>query len=120
MNKALNYNAWRFDWKTQTVWEWENSTPVSRIISQIERWCYNTREFKIDLESYNLASSSFECNDLFDFLTHYKLVSRANLKYPVIMNDRWEVIDGRHRICKAILLWKKKIKCIQILDSTVI
>lgn len=120
MKTAIDYNIWRHDWKTQTIWEWDNSIAIARLISQIERGYYKTREFKIHVDSHDLSTGVFDCPDLFEFITHYKLVSRANINYPVIMNNKGEIIDWRHRICKAILLWKKKIKCIQILDSTVI
>lgn len=120
MLEAIQINIKTWDWKAQSVWEWENKTEIPKLINRIESWYYKTRKVKIDLDVYNLYSSSFSCPDLFEFLTHYKLVEQANIDYPVIVNNQWAVIDWRHRICKAILLWKKHIKWIQILDSSVI
>lgn len=120
MLKSIEINMGRWDWKTQLIWEWENQMNVSSLISKVERGYYKTRKVKININVYDLSNSSFHCPDLLEFLTHYKLVENANLDYPVIVNNQWIVIDGRHRICKAILLWKKSIKWIQIMDSSVI
>jgi hypothetical protein len=38
-------------------------------------------------------------------------VKRANLKYPIIIDPNYEVLDGLHRIKKANLLKKKFINC---------
>ena len=112
-----------WDWKCQWIGSdenWKNLVEVSTLIAQIERGCYKTKEVEIDLSVYNLWSYSFWTDDLFDFITHYKLVENANLKYPVILNRRWSIIDGRHRLCKAIIKWKKKLKWIMILDSDIL
>lgn len=120
MLKAIELNTQLWDWKWQTIWSDDDKIQISTLISRIDRKYYKTRQVKLDLKVINLADNSFECPNLFEFLTHYKLVEKANLKYPIIINNQWTVIDGRHRICKAILLGKKHLKAIQILDSTVI
>jgi len=90
------------------------------MINDIERGFYKTKEVKIDLQVYNLSQDFFECTNLFEFLVHMELVNKAQIKYPVIVNREWRVIDGRHRICKAIMKWHKSIKWIMILDSKVV
>ena len=52
-------------------------------------------------------------------MTHVKLVQDADLSYPIIVNRRGSIIDGRHRLCKAILEWHKTIKAVMIMDSDV-
>lgn len=113
MKEAIKYNVKSFDWKWQTYWD-EN---ISTIISRIERWFYNTKEVEIDLSVIDLSKYNFYCPDLFEFITHFELVKKAKLKYPVIVNQTWNIIDWRHRLCKAIIQWKKKLKWIMILDS---
>lgn len=114
----LNVKTW--DWKWQTIWTDENKEQIATLISRLDRWYYNTKKVKIHLNVFNLREDKFDCPTLFEFLTHYKLTENADISYPVIINSEWCVIDGRHRICKAILLGKKHIKGIQILDSKVI
>ena len=115
MLKAINLEVKRWDWKGQTIW-W---VAVPIIISRLERGYYKTRNINIDLKWYDLSTYKISCEDLFDFMTHYKFVESADLSFPIIINNKGTVLDGRHRICKAILSWQKKIKAIQILDSEV-
>jgi hypothetical protein len=100
----------------QQVW-W---LPIPNLIQRIKDWYYKTKECKLNLEIYNLADTGFKCSNLFEFITHYKLTENSDLKYPVIINRLWQVIDWRHRICNAIMLWIKEIDAIQILDSEVV
>jgi hypothetical protein len=120
MIEPINRNVKNWDWKAQTVWEEDNKTAIWVILNGIESWFYQTRKIKLNIEVYNLRSDSFDCWNLFDFLTHYRLVESAKLKYPVIINSEGQVIDGRHRICKAILKGIKEVDAVQILDSRVI
>ena len=48
---------------------------------------------------------------------HYKLISEADLAYPVIFSAERRVMDGMHRIIKALVLGHKAIDAI-ILDRT--
>jgi hypothetical protein len=48
-----------------------------------------------------------------DFLVHYEKVSLANLDYPIILSAEGIVMDGRHRLMKAILEGRKSIKAVK-------
>jgi len=48
-----------------------------------------------------------------DFLVHYEKVNLANLDYPIILSAEGEVMDGRHRIIKAILEGRKSVKAVK-------
>ena len=51
------------------------------------------------------------CSDsLRSFLEHYKMVDDADLSYPILLNEDGCIIDGRHRLAKAILIECKTIK----------
>jgi len=39
----------------------------------------------------------------------YECISRADLKYPIILSADGEIMDGRHRVVKAIVTGKKVI-----------
>lgn len=109
----------RWNWKKQRIWDWEDSVSVSNILWNLESNYWITKEVELDLEVFDLTSNSFKCEDLFEFMNHYELVRSANLKYPIILNRRWQILDGKHRLCKAILTGKKKLKGIMIMDSDV-
>ena len=48
---------------------------------------------------------------------HMKSVNSANLKYPIILDEDGEVMDGRHRIMKAMLENKKTIKAVRFNEN---
>ena len=48
---------------------------------------------------------------------HYKLISEADLSYPVILSAERRVMDGMHRIIKALVLGQKSIDAV-ILERT--
>jgi len=50
------------------------------------------------------------CRDNFrDFIAHIKLVNDADLSYPIVLNENGALIDGKHRLAKAILEGRKTI-----------
>ena len=44
---------------------------------------------------------------------HCKKINNASLKYPIILNVDGSLMDGGHRLCKAILEGHKTIKAVQ-------
>jgi hypothetical protein len=44
------------------------------------------------------------------FMEHVKSVNEADLEYPILLNEDGYIIDGRHRLAKAILTGCKTIK----------
>ncbi len=44
---------------------------------------------------------------------HMKSVNSADLSYPIILDEDGEIMDGRHRVMKAILTGKKTIKAVR-------
>lgn len=52
-----------------------------------------------------------------DMVMHIRAVENADLKYPIILDEDGELMDGRHRLMKAILLGKKTIKAVRFMDN---
>lgn len=48
-----------------------------------------------------------------EMVMHINAVNDADLKYPIILDEDGEVMDGRHRIMKAIIEGKKTIKAVR-------
>ena len=48
---------------------------------------------------------------------HVKAILAADLKYPILLDEDGEILDGRHRLMKAILLKKKTIKAKRFLEN---
>lgn len=54
---------------------------------------------------------------LLDMVMHMRAVEAADLSYPVILDEDGELMDGRHRLMKAILLGKKTIKVVRFIET---
>ncbi len=46
-----------------------------------------------------------------------KLVQETDLKYPIILSNTGRVMDGMHRVIKAILLGQETIKAVQFKED---
>jgi hypothetical protein len=44
---------------------------------------------------------------------HIRLIEEADLSFPIILSATGEVMDGRHRLAKALLLNRAEIEAIQ-------
>lgn len=56
---------------------------------------------------------TYEQMTLRDMVMHMKAVQNADLNYPIILDEDGEVMDGRHRIMKAMLIGAKSIKAVR-------
>ncbi|MFC4892561.1 hypothetical protein ACFPDQ_05810 [Pseudofrancisella aestuarii] len=59
---------------------------------------------------YEIGDSEPTCASLIE---HIKLINDANLDYPIILSKDGRVMDGMHRVCKAIILGEKEIEVLQ-------
>lgn len=48
-----------------------------------------------------------------DIVDHFKLMIEADLEYPIILNVDGRVMDGMHRIAKALAAGHKTIKAVR-------
>ena len=48
-----------------------------------------------------------------DMVMHMNAVNDADLSYPIILDEDGEVMDGRHRIMKALMNEEKTIKAVR-------
>ena len=70
--------------------------------------------FEADLRSMDVGGDKFEdANSTMGFLTHVKAMFNADLDYPVIMDQDGWVVDGRHRIAKAIYAGLDTVKAVR-------
>lgn len=45
-------------------------------------------------------------------VAHFRLMNETDLKYPIILSKNGRVMDGMHRVAKALLLGHKEIKAV--------
>lgn len=105
-NNTIEINkVWEFD-EVQSITVFDKKYNIHAAIMQAR-----------DIEVKNLViadmsmSYTSPCHDnLRSFIQHIKHVNDADLDYPIIMNEDGYIIDGRHRLAKAILEGKETIK----------
>lgn len=68
---------------------------------------------KIYIRSITYMTRRNDLNCL-DLATHIQRVKRADLKYPIIIHRDGKVVDGYHRITKAILEGKEWLRAYRI------
>ncbi len=81
---------------------------VSRLI-ELSR---NLAVMDIPLDHLNVYHT-YEKLKLRDMVMHMRAVNDADLSYPIILDEDGELMDGRHRIMKAILTGEKTIKAVR-------
>lgn len=56
---------------------------------------------------------TYEKLTLREMVTHMKAVNAADLETPIILDEDGELMDGRHRLMKAMLLGHETIKAVR-------
>lgn len=70
--------------------------------------------FELPVKFIDISSHSFDNEDLFEFAQHMKHVLDADMSFPIIMDHRGRIIDGRHRIVKALIESRATVLCKRI------
>jgi len=70
----------------------------------------------IPLDHLNLYQK-YDHLTLREMVTHVKAVLDADMSYPIILDEDGELMDGRHRIMKALLEGRKTIKAVRFEEN---
>ncbi len=95
----------RHIWYTQNLWARAADLPVFDIeidsIPEVEMNCW------------------FESREpsLREIARHTKRIVDADLNYPVILNEEGALMDGGHRICKALTLGQTTVAAVQFAQT---
>ena len=68
--------------------------------------------FEIPLRHLNIYQS-YDKMTLRELVGHIMSVQAANLDYPIILDEDGDLMDGRHRIMRAILEGREAIKAVR-------
>ena len=71
---------------------------------------------KIPLDHLNVYIK-YKDLTLREMVMHMKAVNDADLDYPIILDEDGELMDGRHRIMKAMLNGEKTIKAVRFNEN---
>lgn len=75
--------------------------------------------FDLPLSCINISTSVWgkDCETVKGFVKHCKRVDAVDLSYPVIMDDDGFIMDGWHRVAKALRDGRATIKAVRF-DET--
>ncbi|USD42946.1 hypothetical protein J4N42_20275 [Vibrio sp. SCSIO 43135] len=59
---------------------------------------------------YELGGAKPTCRNIAE---HAALIQNADLSYPIILCHQGRVMDGMHRVCKAVMLGSETIKAVR-------
>lgn len=86
---------------------------VSRLIDKAKDLPAQT----MPISALNIFNLSPNIENMKSFVSHMQAVIDADLSYPIILDDEGFVMDGRHRIAKALLEGKETISFVRF-DET--
>jgi len=73
--------------------------------------------FDLPLGLIPLRHFEFACPDIVEFARHMKHVLEVDVDDPVIMDEYGWVMDGRHRIVRALMDGKEAVRCVKLPDG---
>jgi hypothetical protein len=69
--------------------------------------------FDLPLVGLDLRYSPWLCEDIAGFLFHVQRLQDCNLDFPVIQGAEGHIMNGWHRVCKAILNGDESVKAVR-------
>lgn len=98
--------------KTQ-YYKWGNRR---YIVSKLIEVAKDLEPFDIPLIGLNIANL-IDIHTMKDFVGHMMRVMEVDLSYPIILDDEGFIMDGRHRVAKALLEGRTTIRAVRF-DET--
>ena len=69
--------------------------------------------FDLDLSSLDLDVMPWELKSIFHYIDHFMQTNNCSLEYPVIMSPSGWVMNGWHRISKALIEGRQTVKAVR-------
>ena len=101
-SKAWNYKG-EF-WYQQTLYHW---------VKDLE-------PFDLPLAGIPIGYNPWELESMADIAWHFGRISEVSFDYPIILDENGAVIDGHHRIVKALMEGRETIKAVRIMEMPIV
>lgn len=111
--KPVKIDKWCKTHGEQKYEEGDNVWSVSRLIDLSK----DLEPFEIPMMGLNIYNIYPNIKSARSFVSHIKQVLEADLSFPIILDEEGYVMDGRHRIIKALLEGKETILAVRF-DET--
>ena len=73
------------------------------------------KPYDLQLSALDLGVTVWKDGDyVSNLLFHMKRIQEADMSYPIIQHPDGWILDGWHRICRAILEGRTTIKCVRL------
>lgn len=81
-------------------------------VARLKELSKNFPVFDAPLDCLNIYNT-YQNISLREMVMHIQAVLDCDLSYPIILDEDGEIMDGRHRIMKALLDGKKTVKAVR-------
>lgn len=93
-----------YRWRVQTLW---------KAAQEFEPTIVSIEKFQHELDE-DRWYQSYQKPTIRSMMQHFKRVQRADLSYPIITSPKGFILDGIHRLVKAILTNQETILVVQL------
>jgi len=96
-------------------WSSDQYAKLGKNMWSVQRLIDLTKDFpvmEIPLDHLNIYNT-YEKLTLREMAMHIRVINNADLSFPIILDEDGEIMDGRHRIIKALLSGEKTIKAVR-------
>lgn len=102
------------DINTQRYYDGNGMWIIANLISRASKLPVK----EMPLDHLNFSNIGFDAgNSIRKFVSHMKAAMDVDLKYPIILDEDGFVMDGRHRIARAIFEGKETIKFVRFEET---
>lgn len=91
---------------THKGYHWDSAT--------LYRAAEGLKPFDLPLAGIDMNTLPWNFTRFTDYIYHAKRVEKADIKYPIILDPDGTIIDGWHRIAKAVLKGNIYIKAVRL------
>jgi hypothetical protein len=93
------------------IWDVHRLIELTKPLPVKELPLSNIRELD---ECFWFEGTSPTCREV---ALHAKLIGETDLKHPIVLSADGRVMDGMHRVCKALLENKETISAVQFIET---
>ncbi|MCY3555578.1 MAG: chromosome partitioning protein ParB [Gemmatimonadetes bacterium] len=92
----------RYIWYTERLWELAKDLPV--YVAEVERFA------ELDRDCWFGEGRTPTIREVAD---HCRRINETDTRYPLIINDNGQLMDGGHRLARALLEGRKTVKAVR-------
>lgn len=70
--------------------------------------------FDLPIAGIDIGFCPWDLENMEDIVYHFDRISKVDLKYPVILDNYGTLIDGFHRVCRALSEGKRTVKAVRL------